>query len=113
MKNIKHMILPGTIFIFLMGCSQKEVSINQIVETACGQCQFNMDQQAGCDLAIRIDSAYYFVEGSKIDDHGDAHSDAGLCNSIQKAEVKGTIKDGKFYSELFTLLNKNTREDKE
>ena len=109
MKNIKQVILPMGIFIFLVGCSQKDVSINQIVETACGQCQFNMDQQAGCDLAIRIDSAYYFVEGSKIDEHGDA----GLCNSIQKAEVKGTIKDGKFYSELFTLLNKNSREDKE
>ena len=111
MKSIKHMILPGTIF--MMSCSQKEVSIYQIVETACGQYQFNIDQQAGCDLAIGIDSAYYFVEGSKIDDHGDAHSDAGLCNSIQKAEVKGTIKDGKFYSELFTLLNKNSREDEE
>ena len=113
MKNIKQVILPMGIFIFLVGCSQKDVSINQIVETACGQCQFNMDQQAGCDLAIRIDSAYYFVEGSKIDEHGDAHSDAGLCNSIQTAEVKGTIKDGKFYSELFTLFNKNSREEKE
>jgi len=113
LKKTKHMILLGAIFICLMGCSQKEVSINQIVEAACGQCQFNMDQQGGCDLAVRIDSAYYFVEGSIIDDHGDAHSDAGLCNSIQKAEVKGTIKDGKFYSELFTLLNKISREDEE
>ena len=113
MKNIKQMILSWAIFIVLMGCSQKEIAINQIVEAACGQCQFNRDQQGGCDLAVRIDSVYYFVEGSKIDDHGDAHSDAGLCNSIQKAEVKGTIKDGKFYSELFTLLNKNSQEDEE
>ena len=28
----------------------------------------------GCDLAVRIDGQVYYVDGSSIDDHGDAHA---------------------------------------
>ena len=31
------------------------------------------ERQKGCDLAVRIDGKSYFVEGTKIDEHGDAH----------------------------------------
>ena len=48
------------------------ISLNdQIVEVSCGQCQFAMEG-SGCDLAIRHDGQCYYVEGSSIDDHGDA-----------------------------------------
>ena len=36
----------------------------QIVEAACGECQFGMTGN-GCDLAIRIDGSTYFVDGTK------------------------------------------------
>jgi hypothetical protein len=78
--------------------------INQIVEASCGQCQFKLKTQKGCDLAIRIDKKAYFVDGSDIDDHGDAHADEGFCNSISKAKVKGKIVDGRFKATEFKLL---------
>ena len=36
------------------------------------------ERKKGCDLAIRIDGKSYFVEGTKIDDHGDAHANDGF-----------------------------------
>lgn len=75
----------------------------QMVEVSCGQCQFGM-QGAGCDLAVRIDGKSYFVEGSSIDDHGDAHGEDGLCNCIRKARVAGAIKDGRFVATSIGVL---------
>ena len=44
-----------------------------IVEASCGQCQFKI-KGGGCDLAVRFDGKGYFVDGTKIDEHGDAHA---------------------------------------
>ena len=81
----------------------EDISIHQVVEAACGQCQFGMTEKLGCDLAIRIDGENYFVDGTKIDEHGDAHADDGFCVVIRNANVKGKIVDGKFHTESFTL----------
>ena len=81
----------------------KDISIHQVVEAACGQCQFGMTETSGCDLAVRIDGKSYFVDGTKIDEHGDAHADDGFCVVIRNANVKGKIVDGRFKSESFTL----------
>jgi len=107
LKNNERTILLGVIFIWLIGCSQKEVTIKQIVDATCGQCQFNMEERPGCDLAVRINSVNYFVEGTTIDEHGDAHADDGFCSAIRKAEVKGAIRGGTFHAEFFKLLNRN------
>ena len=79
---------------------------NQIVEASCGQCQFGMEGN-GCDLAVRIDGKSYYVDGSNIDDHGDAHGDDGLCNCIRNAKVAGEIKDGRFVATSFEVLPKD------
>lgn len=63
------------------------------VEAARGECQFKLKGNS-CDLAIRINGTTYFVDGTKIDDHGDAHAKNGFCNAIRKAEVQGEIKEG-------------------
>lgn len=76
----------------------------QIVEASCGQCQFNMKDKKGCDLAVRIDGKSYFVDGTGLNDHGDAHADDGFCSSIRKAEVVGVVKDNKFVVSEFKLL---------
>lgn len=76
-----------------------------IVEAACGQCQFNMTQKKGCDLAIRIDGTAYFVDGSSIDEHGDAHADDGACNTIRKAKVTGQIIDNRYKADSFKMLH--------
>lgn len=97
-------------FVLLLLCSlttfgqaaKKELK-NQIVEASCGQCQFGMKAK-GCDLAIRVDGKTYFVTGTKIDQHGDAHAADGFCNAIRQAKVSGTIEGDKFVATAFVLL---------
>ncbi len=76
----------------------------QVVETSCGQCQFGLKDKKGCDLAVRIDGKAYFVEGTTIDEHGDAHAKDGFCEAIRKAEVQGKVVDNKFHVTYFKLL---------
>lgn len=79
-----------------------------VVKTACGQCMFGMKAD-GCTLAVQIKGKKYFVEGSAIDDHGDAHAADGFCSAIRKAEVQGEVMNGKFivtYYKLLPLTNK-------
>lgn len=76
---------------------------DELVEASCGQCQFGMEGY-GCDLAVRIDGKSYYVDGSTIDDHGDAHGVDGMCNCIRQAKVNGEIKDGRFVADSFEVL---------
>ena len=103
------MIMKNLLFVFLMFSgiaisSQTTKQNSQVVEAACGQCQFKMKGKKGCDLAVKINGKSYFVEGTKIDDHGDAHSKEGFCNAIRKAEVTGEVKGDKFVATSFKLL---------
>ncbi|MFV8344787.1 DUF6370 family protein [Flavobacterium sp. ZB4P13] len=84
---------------------KKEEPKPQIVEASCGQCQFGMEGH-GCELAVRIDGKSYFVDGSSIDSHGDAHANDGFCSAIRKAEVVGKVVDNKFKVTSFKLLPK-------
>ena len=74
-----------------------------IVDASCGQCNFNLSGE-GCDLAVRISGLAYFVDGTKIDDHGDAHASEGFCQAIRKARVKGDIVDNRFQLQYFQLI---------
>ena len=74
-----------------------------IVEASCGQCNFNLSGE-GCELAVRISGLPYFVDGTKIDDHGDAHASEGFCQMIRKAHVKGNIVDNRFELQYFQLI---------
>ena len=62
-----------------------------------------MDHITGCVLAVKIDGVPYLVEGSHIDDHGDAHAEYGMCLMNRTAIVTGTLKDDKFIAESFEL----------
>ena len=75
----------------------------QIVETACGECQFKL-KGTSCDLAVRINGKAYFVDGTLIDDHGDAHAKEGFCNAVSKAEVQGKIVNNRFKASYFKML---------
>ena len=102
MKSIATLVLFLTV---RLGFSQdkKETIKTQIVEVSCGQCQFGM-QGYGCDLAIRINDKTYFVDGTSIDSHGDAHSNDGFCTVVRKAEVVGTIVENRFKVTSFKLI---------
>lgn len=75
----------------------------QLVEAACGQCKFHLKGK-GCSLAVRINGKAYFVDGTEIDSHGDAHADDGFCNAIRIAEVQGKVIRGRFKSSYFRLV---------
>ena len=75
----------------------------QIVEAACGECRLGMKGKS-CDLAIRINGKSYFVDGTDIDSHGDAHAKNGFCEAIRKAEVQGEIVNDRFKATYFKLL---------
>ncbi|TXE19416.1 hypothetical protein ES692_03810 [Psychroserpens burtonensis] len=92
MKLKVLIVLVITVFACNSASSKK-----QTVELSCGQCQFGLTSQEGCDLAVRIDDKAYFVDGADIDDFGDAHDkDSGFCEVIRTAEVSGDIIDDRF-----------------
>jgi len=82
----------------------------QLVQTACGECQFKLAGK-GCDLAVRIDGKAYFADGTDIDSHGDAHAKDGFCNAVSNAEVQGEIVNDRFKVTYFKLLKNAEKKD--
>jgi hypothetical protein len=102
---MKKIIALAFLFIGIASQAQDKKVIDkpQIVEASCGECQFGMKGKS-CDLAVRIDGKTYFVDGTTIHDHGDAHAEDGFCNAIRKASVTGTIEKNRFKATSFTLI---------
>ena len=82
----------------------------QIVEASCGECQFKLPGK-GCDLAVRIDGKAYFVDGTDIDSHGDAHANDGFCKAIRKAEVQGEVANNRFKAKYFKLIKDTEKKE--
>lgn len=80
----------------------------KVVDASCGQCKFGMEGK-GCTLAVKIDGKPYFVEGTDINKHGDAHSADGFCSAVRKAEVTGEVVGDKFKATSFKLLPAKTK----
>lgn len=105
-------------FFFLSASGQNKDSIVkpdpakniQVVETACGQCKLGLKGE-DCDLAVRINGKSYFVDGTDIDSHGDAHAKDGFCNSIRKAEVQGEIVNDRFKVSYFKLMKAEVKKE--
>jgi hypothetical protein len=74
-----------------------------VVETSCGECNFKLEGK-GCHLAVRINGKAYFVDGTSIDEHGDAHAKDGFCEMVRKANVQGEIVNNRFKATFFKLL---------
>jgi uncharacterized protein (DUF1684 family) len=83
----------------------------QLVDASCGQCQFGLKGK-GCNLAVRINGQAYFVDGSDIDSHGDAHADDGFCKKIRKAKVQGEVVDNRFKATYFQLLPETAKKNR-
>ncbi|PIR21155.1 MAG: hypothetical protein COV45_02705 [Deltaproteobacteria bacterium CG11_big_fil_rev_8_21_14_0_20_47_16] len=94
------MCQPGLVF---AKSNPPQLIENQVVEAACGECQFHLKGK-GCNLAVRINGKAYFVDGTGIDEHGDAHASDGFCTTIRKARVSGQIVNGRFQASSFELL---------
>ncbi|MBB4800120.1 hypothetical protein HNP37_000159 [Flavobacterium nitrogenifigens] len=103
---MKKLIFMIFLFIGISAQAQDKKKFDKptIVEASCGECKFGMKGKS-CDLAVRIDGKSYFVDGTKIDEHGDAHAEDGFCNAIRKASVTGEIKGNRFIATSFTLID--------
>ena len=103
---MKNIVLAAFLVVGLAAQAQSKKKIDKptIVEASCGECKFGMKGNS-CDLAVRIEGKSYFVDGTTIHDHGDAHSDQGFCNAIRKASVTGEIKGNRFVATSFTLID--------
>jgi hypothetical protein len=75
----------------------------RLIEAACGTCKFDLPG-SDCALAVRIDGRAYYVDGTKIDDLGDAHAADGICNVVRQARVSGRLDGERFASTAFELL---------
>ena len=82
----------------------------QIVEASCRECQFHLSGKS-CDLAVRIDGKAYFVDGTTIDEHGDAHGTDGFCEAIRKAEVQGELVNNRFKVTYFKLVKPEVKKE--
>jgi Family of unknown function (DUF6370) len=112
-KIMKAILTILTVLFFTVAANAQTKNLNihkvdpskkiQVVEAACGECQYKMEGKS-CDLAVRIDGKSYFVDGTSIDEHGNAHADDGFCNAVRKAEVQGEIKDNRFVATYFKLI---------
>ena len=71
---------------------------------SCGMCNFDYKGSRGCSLTIKIGDTVYPVEGTSLHKHGDPHSKEGMCSAIRVAYVSGKVKENKFYSESFSLI---------
>jgi Family of unknown function (DUF6370) len=78
-----------------------------VTEASCGMCKFGMKGD-DCALAVRLNGKSYYVDGTDINDHGDAHATDGFCNAIRKAKVQGQVVDGRFKASYFKLVTAGT-----
>lgn len=89
--------------LFAQTPTQNNLTLNKTkVDASCGTCQFKLEGNT-CLLAIKYKGKAYFVDGTGIDDHGDAHGKNGFCNAVRKAVVSGSIENGRFKSSSFAL----------
>ena len=71
---------------------------------SCGMCNFGYKESKGCSLTIMIGDTVYPVEGTSLHKHGNPHSKEGMCSTVRVAYVSGKVKNNKFYSDFFTLI---------
>lgn len=104
--NMKNIFLSSLLFAAVTLSAQKKADSKkiQIVEASCGQCQFGLTGK-GCDLAVKIGNQAYYVDGTSIDEHGDAHASDGFCETIRTAQVTGKVVDNRFVATSFKLVD--------
>jgi len=110
MKKLTLILLCSLLFIcsYAQEGTKKKLVLDKSkplyeLDASCGTCMFKMNGKA-CVLAVKYEGKSYFVEGTNIDDHGDAHDKEGFCNAIKKAKVQGSVVGDKFLVTYFELI---------
>lgn len=109
MKNL-FLICIFILTTSVLFAQQKEKTYK--VLASCATCNFNMQSNTGCTLAVQIGGKHYWVDGSKLQDHGDEHASDGMCNTTRKAEVVGVIIQDTIKTSSFVLLSEKKKKKK-
>jgi len=100
---MKKFALILSLLFLIIACKKNHMSYHNVqADASCGQCMFGMEG-SGCDLAVKIGENNYYVEGTTIDDHGDAHADNGFCKAIKKVTISGEAANGKIKTSSFEI----------
>ena len=100
---MKKLLSVFLMLISIAAFSQKKLN-NQVVESGCGMCMYDMKSDKGCAIAVKIDGKPYYVEGVSKKSLGDAHAEDGYCKMTKKAMVTGELKNNKFYAKSFKFV---------
>ena len=114
MKKLLTLLLCFSVFSAMAQQKETPVQVDSAkktmtVDASCGQCKLGLKGK-GCNLAVRINGKAYFVDGTEIDSHGDAHADDGFCNKVRKAIVQGEVVNDRFKATSFKLLPEPKKE---
>jgi Family of unknown function (DUF6370) len=117
---MKSLFILGICSLFMLAAAAQPTALKihqpdstkkiQVVEASCGECQFHLPGK-GCELAVRIEGKAYYVDGTTIDEHGDAHAKDGFCEAVRKAEVQGEIINNRFKVTYFKLVKPAPEKD--
>lgn len=109
---MKKLILIILILLTSVAFAQKKEKTYKLL-AACGTCNWSMASETGCELAVQIAGKNYWVDGSKLQDHGDEHDpESGMCRNVRKAEVVGRIEDGRMKATSFVLIDNKQKKKK-
>ena len=111
MKKTSLLLLFQLVLVCAFAQAPAKDPQTSIVDASCWQCQFGMQPKNSCDLAVRIEDKTYFVDGTDINAHGDAHAKDGFCNAVRKAEVKGELINGRYKVSFFKLIQPAVKKD--
>lgn len=99
----KYLILLFIAFVTLTVNAQDKEKTYKVL-ASCGTCNFGMENDNGCTLAVQIAGKYYWVKGSNLQEHGDEHAKDGMCKTTRKAKVLGRLENDTLYTSKFVLI---------
>ncbi len=113
------LLLFSFLFISCLLSAQSKRSVGKLndqkqvleMEAGCGMCMFGMKDN-DCRLALKKNEKTWFVKGTDIDDHGDAHGDDGFCNATHRARVQGTFTGDTLVVSYFELIPNTVKRKK-
>lgn len=69
---------------------------------SCGMCNFSSGDRS-CGVSLKIGKDVVKVANVDIDAHVDSHAKDGFCNVVRIVNVKGKVKNSKFYADAFSV----------
>ena len=88
----------------VLGCGgSDEQVVSAVLDVACGNCIYGMEDAVGCPWAAELDGEHIYVMGAIPQDHN-GHTLDGICNMERQARVAGVVREGKLVVSEIELI---------